>query len=556
MNQRTVKHLSPTQLTQVAFCIILVFYGFGALLSQLRSFDQDEFQHLHSAWCIFKGLLPYRDYFDHHLPLYHYLVAPVFRLYDVEGNVADAIDSLFFARRAMWLLSGVILVLTFWLGKLWRNAEVGCVAVVFLTATEVYWLVTLQIRPDSLSVALSLLYLVLFVCAVRSERREGIKQILFGCSGVCLALAFLASQKIVYAFPGVGVVWCFYLFSFVTHVTRRVRVKHLLFQLGGCIVPIIFVCFYFYLHEGLSRFVCYNFIFNVGLERFPPHVGIYQFAYLNPYFVFFGVLGLLRSVWFIVRRRAVRCGEFILVSITLSLLGGLFVIPVPYWQYYLFLLPFVTLFAAGYCLEFLKELIELRMSLSVRQWFSRASLFFVVFTVYLLLIGVRAQSHWPLFVVPAYWAVTFLGSMVLTVSRLRTLALLSLLVGVSIPALIRLYGVITSTDSSLQIAEIRYGIENTNATDTVMDGFTGTLLFRRHAFFFWALPPNVQQRLSGKVKQDLLQDLTVGRIAPKLILFDKYLQNVSPEVKKFFQTYYEPTNTGVIWKRKASQVGD
>jgi len=58
------------------------------------------------------------------------------------------------------------------------------------------------------------------------------------------------------------------------------------------------------------------------------------------------------------------------------------------------------------------------------------------------------------------------------------------------------------------------------------------------------------QRLGDKVKQDLLQDLQAERIAPKLILFDKYLQNLSPGIKEFFENHYEPVNTGVIWKRK------
>src|SRR5262245_1099807 len=120
---RITKYFLPTPVCQLVFWSSVVIYSLGAVLSQVRSFDQDEFQHLHSAWCIFKGLLPYRDFFEHHLPLYYFLVAPIFRFYNVEVNVADAIASLFFMRKAMWLLSGVILMLTFWLGKLWRNTE-------------------------------------------------------------------------------------------------------------------------------------------------------------------------------------------------------------------------------------------------------------------------------------------------------------------------------------------------------------------------------------------------------------------------------------------------
>jgi 4-amino-4-deoxy-L-arabinose transferase-like glycosyltransferase len=548
---RVIKQCLPLTLRQKVFWIIVVFYGLGAFLSQVRGFDQDEFQHLHNAWCIFKGWLPYRDFFEHHLPLYYFLVAPLFRFFNVETNVADAIASLFFMRKAMWLLASFILVLTFWLGKLWRNAEVGCVAVFFLLATEVYWSVTLEIRPDPLAVAFWLLYLVLFIRAVQPDQKEHIRKMIFGCSGLCLALAFLTSQKIVYAFPGLAICCCWYVFSPSAPETRRVRFGRLLYQLGGFCVPIIFTGFYFYLRGGFSNFLYYNFVFNAGLKRFSPYFGLHALAYQNPFLVLLSIAGLLQSILLIFQRSTGRRGDFILVPCTLALLVGLFVIPVPYAQYYLLFLPLVALFAAAFLLESVMRLIELRASLTPWQWISAVGFFCIPFIVFIVLLSREAGTHWPPLVVPAYWSFALLGCIALAFIKARTLSLVFLLVALSIPPMIRLHGAITSADTSPQIDEIRYGIENTKPTDTVMDGFTGTLVFRPHASFFWALPPNVQQRLGDKVKQDLLQDLQAERIAPKLILFDKCLQNLSPGIKGFFENHYEPVNIGVIWKRKA-----
>ena len=39
--------------------------------------DSDEPQHLHVVWAWTHGLLPYRDVFDNHMPLFHLLSAPV-----------------------------------------------------------------------------------------------------------------------------------------------------------------------------------------------------------------------------------------------------------------------------------------------------------------------------------------------------------------------------------------------------------------------------------------------------------------------------------------------
>ena len=133
---------------RIVLCIVALFYILGAVLSQRRAFDQDEFLHVHSAWYIFKGMLPYRDYFDHYTPLFHLFLVPFFHFFKVETDIADSLAFFFFARKLTWLISGLILLLTFWLGKLWRNSEVGYVAVLFLLSTEVYWMLTLEIRPD------------------------------------------------------------------------------------------------------------------------------------------------------------------------------------------------------------------------------------------------------------------------------------------------------------------------------------------------------------------------------------------------------------------------
>src|SRR5437762_10194405 len=39
--------------------------------------DTDEPQHLHVAWTWTQGLVPYRDAFDNHAPLFHLAMAPL-----------------------------------------------------------------------------------------------------------------------------------------------------------------------------------------------------------------------------------------------------------------------------------------------------------------------------------------------------------------------------------------------------------------------------------------------------------------------------------------------
>ena len=42
-----------------------------------RVIDPDESQHLHGAWLVGQGQVPYRDFWEHHMPLFYYIAAPL-----------------------------------------------------------------------------------------------------------------------------------------------------------------------------------------------------------------------------------------------------------------------------------------------------------------------------------------------------------------------------------------------------------------------------------------------------------------------------------------------
>jgi hypothetical protein len=57
-----------------------------AFASSLR-IDSDETQHLHVAWGWANGLLPYRDLFDNHSPLFQFLYSPLVRLLGERADI-------------------------------------------------------------------------------------------------------------------------------------------------------------------------------------------------------------------------------------------------------------------------------------------------------------------------------------------------------------------------------------------------------------------------------------------------------------------------------------
>ena len=269
------KNVGDSVVRRVVFCLIIIFYGLGAFLSQKRGFDQDEFLHLHVSWSMLQGLLPYRDYFDHYTPLFHLFLAPFLYFFKVETDSAAAVAFFFFARKLMWLISGLILLFTFWLGKLWRNTDIGLLSVLFLLLAEAYWNTTLEIRPDPLAVVFWLLFLILVTRAIQPHREEHQRRRLFAWSGVLLALAFLTIQKVVYAFPGIAVGTCWYILIPSDRSTRWNRFVQVAYQFSAFSAPLILTAGYFYLHNGLGEVIYSNFLFYLGIVGFSPYAKLH-----------------------------------------------------------------------------------------------------------------------------------------------------------------------------------------------------------------------------------------------------------------------------------------
>ena len=68
-----MRRLAPGVLA--ALVALAVVLRIGVLLN--RRIDPDESQHLHVAWLITEGQVPYRDFWEHHLPFFHYAMAPL-----------------------------------------------------------------------------------------------------------------------------------------------------------------------------------------------------------------------------------------------------------------------------------------------------------------------------------------------------------------------------------------------------------------------------------------------------------------------------------------------
>src|SRR4051794_36772330 len=87
---------SPDSVFLLSAIVVLLLARLPSI--PVRFFDPDELEHARAAFSVFEGLVPYRDFFEHHTPWYHYLLAAFFRWFTAEQSFEGAMHFLEFAR--------------------------------------------------------------------------------------------------------------------------------------------------------------------------------------------------------------------------------------------------------------------------------------------------------------------------------------------------------------------------------------------------------------------------------------------------------------------------
>jgi hypothetical protein len=144
--------------------------------------DTDEPQHLHVVWAWSRGLVPYRDVFDNHAPLFHLMYAPV--LYWL-GERADIV--LWMRYAILPLALGVALVVALLVERLW-DRRTAVTAILLCCAVAPYMVSSIQFRADAL-------WALLWVSAVAAACGGAWNLRRAAYAGLLLGAAFATSLK-------------------------------------------------------------------------------------------------------------------------------------------------------------------------------------------------------------------------------------------------------------------------------------------------------------------------------------------------------------------------
>ena len=476
-----------------------------------------------------------------------YLLDPVMRTYDAAHHVDAVFASIIVGRTIMWTFALATIALTVLLGRT-RSKEIGWVAGALLSGCIVFVGRTLEIRPDVPAVAFWTASSWTLVMGLQSD--PGSRRRWWALSGLCLGGTLLFTQKALFVGPGLGGFAIVYLFA--SEKTRAHGAKLIdLVVFGVCsAAPLLGMAVHYWSHGALMDLVNGVLVNNLGWIQETTAARTLDWMLLrDPLLSALAVGGAIRAAFDAVRDEPGRAAHAALLLPAASVMAGLAIIPAPFPQYLLLVLPIASVYAA--------ELVCNTLSPAQSESVAAAAIQRTMGVAAFVLVGIVALAVAQPFFRTAV-AYPLLGAVVVGLAAFFArrhqpgLAIVVVVLGVNVYSAQQLLWMRGASNREA-LDEMRFIYDATSANDTVMDGFSGVGWFRPHASFHWFVTPAVQAKLSPEQRAAILEVLETCGKRPQIVILDRYLSQLSPAVSADVAANYEATRYPTIWVRHPSR---
>lgn len=270
-----------------AWAVIAVALLAVVLLSLRHEIYSDEIEHVHAGWLVSTGKRPFTDFFEHHHPLFWYLLAVVLPW------TSQSASTLVHLRLVMLIPFAGIVVLCFRLARLGGAPRlVPWLAVALLVSMSEFARVAMQIRPDVPATLSVLAGVVVLLRALEGHRPRTAAAAGGGLLGI--GLLFSLKTLLPIAVTLAAVLWCWR--------RRRTSTAVPLLFLLGCAFPAAAYASYLLASGGLRDYWVANWALNAVVTGQKARVRPPQPpVFVNAGFWLAAVAGV---VWVAFRRRA------------------------------------------------------------------------------------------------------------------------------------------------------------------------------------------------------------------------------------------------------------
>lgn len=326
--------------------LIAVSLILRACLARWRYFDGSELRHVHVSWLIHQGYVPYLDFFEHHMPIGHYLLSPIF------GAVQEGPAGLLAARVPSFLCAVAILILTYQLATLFAPWPAGAGAALLLSYNVTFMTRSVEIQPGVLGALLWLASLLNLVKGLLTGQ-----PLCFPAAGLALGCALLVTSDAAAACPAMALLLILLVLRQRTRIRLRINLMLALSLVLSALPPLLLTAWFFGSHEVLKRSIDLCVIGNLrcrsGSTLFGQLIGSPSG---NAALWLLGVAGLVGSMVSLVARRNFALAQWAPAVSLGSLLLWPLLLPTPFPGYVLLLLPLVACYG-GRALAWLIEAI-------------------------------------------------------------------------------------------------------------------------------------------------------------------------------------------------------
>ncbi len=240
--------------TPVALGLLALFFVLLVSIARWYWFMNDEIEHVHSAWYVASGRVPFRDFFEHHHSLLWYVLAPLLSLFGESSATLLWVRGLYLVQATAILLMTAALAV-----RATGSPAAGPLAALALVASTSFLSTAVVIRPDVPQTLCGVASSLFFLRALEEGRRRDAL-----ASGVLLGLAFVFLQKALPFVPVLAIALA------VAAWRRRVRVSVLPAFVAGFAAPCLAAAVHLAAQGAWTAYVQMNWAFNaLAVARFP-----------------------------------------------------------------------------------------------------------------------------------------------------------------------------------------------------------------------------------------------------------------------------------------------
>lgn len=337
-NSKKLFNIKLNNIIIIVFLVILIFTALTNYFVKNKLFDKDELEQIHLAWLVKEDKIIYKDFAESHGPLLPFLNAFLWQQF----NLKDELSTLFFYRYINLFYLILILGLTYQIARLFYGYRTGLLSLILLLSAWGFLNKAVETRPDNLQIVFWLAGLYLLFKTIKKPKNTAF------LIAFCFFLAFLVNAKvlILLTITIVAFLWSF------KH--NKKAIKYLI-EILLAFVGFNFLFFLFLLMQDLllSYFRCVFYDKSAVFMKTFAELNSYKwsllssFIYHSKFVVVLFLFGFLKIIYKVKTQE-----EKFLLYLTIGLMFSVYFFGF-YQQWFLAVLPFVTIIAAMFLAQLL-----------------------------------------------------------------------------------------------------------------------------------------------------------------------------------------------------------